>query len=126
MPKSTPARKKAVRALVLKRDGNKCQRCGVDVTYRLASIQHRRPRGVGGSALVDVASNLVLVCGSATTPGSCHNWMEHEDRTTANYEGWLIAKLSQVHPSNVPLLTIHGWVLLTDDGDRIPYISGVA
>lgn len=126
MPKATAQARREARAIVLERDQNTCQRCGVNLLYKLASVQHRRPRGAGGSALVDTPSNLVLVCGSATTPDSCHNWMEHEDRATANDQGWLIAKLSQTHPSNVPLLTIHGWVLLTDDGDRIPYISGVA
>lgn len=121
MPKATAKQRRDAREVVLERDQNTCQRCGIDLLYKLASIQHRRPRGAGGSALVDIPSNLVLVCGSATTPGSCHNWMEHEDRPAARVEGWLIPKLSRVHPSQVPLLTHRGWVLLADDGSSTPY-----
>lgn len=121
MPKSTRAAMDKVRGIVIIRDANTCQCCGIDVTLRLASFQHRIPRGMGGSALVDIPSNLILVCGSATTPRSCHNWMEHEDRDRAELIGYLIPKLSGVHPSTVPVLTQpHGWVLLDDLGNRTP------
>lgn len=114
----------AFRGVVLARDGTTCQCCGADVTLKLASIQHRIPRGMGGSRLVNIPSNGVLVCGSATTPGSCHNWMEHEARASAEQIGFLIPKLSGIHPSTVPLLTDpHGWVLLDDQGGRTPYIG---
>ena len=117
----------AFREVVLERDGTTCQLCGADVTYKLASVQHRKPRGMGGSALVDIPSNGVLVCGSATTPGSCHNWMEHEERQQAEDLGYLIPKLSGVHPSTVRLWTYpHGWVLLDDHGGRLPYVGEVA
>lgn len=117
----------AFREVVLARDGTTCQLCGADVTYRLASVQHRKPRGMGGSALVDIPSNGVLVCGSATTPGSCHNWMEHEERQQAEDLGYLIPKLSGIHPSTVRLWTYpHGWVLLDDHGNRLPYVGEVA
>jgi hypothetical protein len=114
----------AARAIVLARDGNTCQRCGTNLLYKLASIHHRRPRGMGGSADVNVASNMVLLCGSATTPGSCHEYAETQ-RGQARIEGWLIPKLSDIHPSEVPLLTFHGWRYLLDDGTWIS-IVGVA
>jgi hypothetical protein len=121
MPKSTASEMRAFRQVVLARDGTTCQCCGADCTLKLASIQHRIPRGMGGSALVNIPSNGVLVCGSATTPGSCHNWMEHENRAVAEAMGWLLPKLSGVSPSSVPLYTQpHGWVLLADDGTRTP------
>jgi len=124
MPKSTRAEMDAFREVVLARDGTTCQFCGEDVTNKLASIQHRIPRGMGGSRLVNIPSNGVLVCGSATTPGSCHNDIEHEDRKQAERLGYLIPKLSGIHPSTVPLWTFtHGWVLLDDTGGWIPYIG---
>jgi hypothetical protein len=114
----------AFREVVLARDGTTCQCCGIDVMYKLASIQHRIPRGAGGSALVNRASNGVLVCGSATTPGSCHNWMEHEDRIAAEQQGWLLPKCNpDIDPSRERLLTYRGWVLLDDSGGRLPYVG---
>ena len=117
MPKATRAEIEAARAVVLERDENTCQRCGVNVLYRLASIQHRIPRGSGGSAKVWQPSNLALVCGSGTTPGSCHNWMEHEDREQAEFDGWLLPKLNaDINTERELLFTIHGWVLFDDEG----------
>lgn len=123
MPKSSRRDMDAFREIVLARDGTTCQCCGIDVTYKLASIQHRIPRGMGGSRLVNIPSNGVLVCGSATTPSSCHNWMEHEDRAHAEAIGFLIPKLSGVHPSTVPILLPDGWHLLDDSGNRVPCIG---
>lgn len=126
MPKSTRAELDAFRAAVVRRDEITCQLCGVDVTYKLASVHHRIPRGMGGSRLVNVVSNGVLICGSATTPGSCHDFVEHVDRRRAEQFGYLIPKLSGAHPSEVPIWTRwHGWVLLTDDGNRVPCIGAV-
>lgn len=126
-PKSSRRDMDAFREVVLARDGTTCQMCGIDVTLKLASIQHRIPRGMGGSALVNIPSNGVLVCGSATTPDSCHNDIEHVSRREARRLGYLIPKLSGVHPSTVPLWTTpHGWVLLDDLGSRHPYIGEAA
>lgn len=111
MPKSSRSHLDKVRAVVLERDANMCQRCGVDLVHKLASVHHRRPRGAGGSALVNHPANMVLVCGSATSPG-CHRDIE-VDRARAETEGWLIPKLNGVKPSQVPLLPPDrvGWVL---------------
>jgi hypothetical protein len=122
MVKSLGATMSAFRRGVLERDGTTCQCCGIDVTNKLASIQHRIPRGAGGSIRVDRVSNGALVCGSATTPGSCHNWMEHEARTEAGRQGWLLPKNNpDINPEQEPILLFNGWHLLLDDGSRIPY-----
>ena len=112
----------AFRQGVLDRDGTTCQLCGADVTLKLASVQHRIPRGAGGSARVNRVSNGILVCGSATTPHSCHNWMEHEDRQGAEDLGYILPKLnSDIDPTQEPILTHEwGWVLLSDEGGRTP------
>lgn len=121
MPKSSRREMDAFREVVLARDGTTCQCCGVDVMHKLASIQHRIPRGAGGSALVNRPSNGVLVCGSATTPGSCHNWMEHEERAIAEAQGWLLPKCNaDIDPEQEPILLFDGWHLLSDDGSRTP------
>ena len=112
-----------VRAIVCERDGNTCQRCGGAVTHKLASLQHRIARGRGGSASERVwcPSNLALLCGSATTPGSCHNFVENEEREQGKAEGWVLPMNNPfIDPATEPVLTIWGWVLLSDDGSRTP------
>ena len=77
----------ALRARVYARDDGCCQRCG---TYCLSgphSIQHRRPRQMGGDRYANTPQNLVLLCGSATT--GCHEHVESH-RTDALAEGWLV------------------------------------
>lgn len=100
-----------VREAVLLRDGHHCRRCGRSVIDQPASIQHRLPRGRGGKPTL---ANLVLVCGSATTPGSCHDWMEHVDRAQAYDDGWLCR--TGEDPADVQVLTHDGWRFFTDDG----------
>lgn len=60
---------KATRALVWERDAGRCARCGLPIT-REWSLHHRVPRGAGGSRRPELNSpaNLVLLCGSATSP----------------------------------------------------------
>ena len=81
-PASAPAPQKAprdtgpsrsVRALVLERDGYRCARCGRPAGPGIGpySLQHRLARGVGGDSS---PSNLVVLCGSATT--LCHGEVE--------------------------------------------------
>lgn len=115
----------AVKGLVLDRAGGCCEICGArlhDGTGWVVahSHHHRRPRGAGGSSRADTnaASNLLLLCGSATTPGGCHADVE-KSRERALAYGWLIHQGQD--PGAQPVLVRDGWggmrrVLLTDDG----------
>lgn len=51
-----------VRDLVYKRDGGRCVHCGA--TEGLG-LQHRINKGVGGSKLLDIPSNLLTFCNIA-------------------------------------------------------------
>lgn len=65
---------RATRAAVLRRDGFACARCGKPCGPGIAaySLQHRKARGVGGDSS---APNLLLLCGTATSP-DCHAAVE--------------------------------------------------
>jgi hypothetical protein len=80
-----------VRAAVLIRDGYACAACGASVIGRPRSIQHRRARGMGGTSWpgVNLASNLVTLCGSATSPGGCHLRAEQRDPKMHERGFWL-------------------------------------
>lgn len=80
----------AIRHAVLRRDAWQCQRCGRSITGIRAGIQHRRPRGMGGSKLLHTMANLVLLCGWADDPDTCTHWVERQDRTGATRDGWLV------------------------------------
>lgn len=85
------------RAAVYAREGMQCAACGValgDGAWK--SIQHRVRRQVGGNGL----PNLVLLCGSATSPG-CHR--KAEDRIDEMHAAgfWLRA---DENPAEVPIL----------------------
>lgn len=82
-----PTRK--VKEAVLDRDDRTCQRCRKDLVATRApySRQHLLPRGRGGG---NGMGNLALVCGSATTPGMCHDEIEHQARGRCTMEGWLV------------------------------------
>jgi 5-methylcytosine-specific restriction endonuclease McrA len=72
------------RAAVLIRDGYACVRCGQPCGPGIGSysLQHRVARGVGGG---NGMSNLILLCGSATT--GCHAVAEARHRDD-NAAGW--------------------------------------
>lgn len=106
--------------LILERAQHSCEACGASVGDRRGfdwSVQHRRPRRMGGTrwAGINLPSNLLILCGSATTPGSCHHFAENW-RASSVASGWLV--LSRVDPATVPVLVLHGsrWVYLGDDG----------
>lgn len=80
----------AMRRDVLRRDEWLCQRCGRSITGIRAGLQHRRPRGMGGSKRLHTMANLVLLCGWPGDPGTCTEWVEHEDRAAAYAQGWLV------------------------------------
>lgn len=85
---STRIRKK-LRDALLDRDKYLCQRCGRHVLVIGYSLQHRRPKQMGGSKLLDTMPNLVTMCGDATDPRGCHAWAE-SNRLEAQAFGWLV------------------------------------
>jgi hypothetical protein len=110
-----------VRVLVMERDNRCCQGCGTSVLGRPYSIQHRDARGMGGTSdpAANSPSNLVLLCGSATTPGSCHLACEERDPVMHKRGFWL--KRGE-DPERVPVMIagpgylIAAWLL--PDGTR--------
>lgn len=102
-----------VRRAVRLRDAGKCRRCGRWLANIPASIQHRLPRGRGGNARM---SNLVLLCGSATTPGSCHEWAESQ-RAQAYAAGWLVR--TGYDTADIPMVTTDGALLWLDDAGGV-------
>lgn len=102
-----------VRETVLARDNLACARCGCSIYLHGYSIHHRRPRGMGGSKRpeTDLPANLLTLCGSGTT--GCHGWVER-NRGDALSAGFLLRQNQD--PEEVPVQTIRGRVLLTNDG----------
>lgn len=116
--------------VVLERAQHSCEVCGIGLGDRRGvdySIHHRLPRQMGGTrwAGCNLPSNLLLVCGSATTPGGCHATIESH-RAGAVAAGWLV--LSRTDPARVAcLITRDRWVYLNDSGeysDEPPEASG--
>ena len=107
--------RKFVRDLVLDRDQGCCVRCGVEVydpdtdrLFRMYSLQHRAPRGMGGTKnpVINSPVNLVTLCGSGTT--GCHGWVETH-REEARVYGWAVSRHQD--PAVVPMLHAYrGWV----------------
>ena len=106
---------KATRVLVLNRARYRCERCGVSLSESYHySLHHRTPRGMGGSRDIrlNLASNLVAICGSGTT--DCHGWIE-SNRSVSEDDGWLVSRYQEV--AEVPLqIWGVGWRYLTDEG----------
>ena len=106
-----------VRAAVLARDGWRCVRCGADITAAPYSLQHRRARGVGGTRRENTNSpaNLIVLCGSATSAGGCHQHVESR-RHEAKGCGWAIP-LAASDPAEWRVWTYdRGWIFLDHDG----------
>lgn len=109
--------------LVLERAQYSCEACGSEVGDRRGedwSIQHRRPRGMGGSRWpgINKPSNLMILCGSATT--GCHGFAESH-RTAAVAAGWLIQH--RADPAREPVLIRKAWMLLDDEGNATPTVG---
>lgn len=116
-----PTRK--TRMLVLERDEYACVACGRSIAGGFYSIQHRQARGMGGTSdrAVNSPVNLVVLCGSATTPGSCHLACEKRDEEMHARGYWL---QSGEDPALVPVMVFseHGSGLmawLTHDGGYV-------
>ena len=120
MPRRYTGPSPEVVSAVLERAQYSCEACGIGLGPRRGedwSVQHRRPRAMGGTRWpgVNMPSNLMILCGSATTPGSCHEFAE-TNRASAVAAGWLV--LSRSDPRMAPCLVEHGsrWVYLDDLG----------
>lgn len=97
------------RETVLNRDDYTCAGCGQDVRHvQWYSIQHRKARGVGGG---NDLSNLVTLCGSATSQG-CH-WLceQRSDEMTAR---GLVVR-SHEEPKDIPVVLWTGRRVYLDD-----------
>lgn len=98
-----------LRALVYARDNWQCQGCGVAVKgMDWRSVQHRQARGVGGR---NSAENLIVLCGSATSPG-CHLRCENRDADMIA-RGFVV--WSWQDPAEVPVELWDGRRILLDD-----------
>ncbi|QKW15327.1 HNH endonuclease [Verrucosispora sp. NA02020] len=106
-------------ATVVARDFGRCARCGGPVSGQRGvdySVHHRRARAMGGTVRPDTnePQNLLLLCGSATSPDGCHHRVE-SSRAEAYELGFLVRQAQD--PAEVPVLhAVHGRVLLADDG----------
>lgn len=80
---------------LFERAQSRCEACGYGLLRngrgRYWSAQHRRARGMGGTRWpgINLASNLLILCGSATSPGGCHYFAETRD-TYAEDCGWFV------------------------------------
>lgn len=95
--------------------------CGVlfMVVGQMHSFHHRKPKGMGGSALLENASNLVSLCGLGNADG-CHG-KAHQNPQWARNHGWIVAR--SLDPIAVPVDTHEGWRYLADDGSWSAYES---
>jgi hypothetical protein len=125
-PRDTGPSKK-MRDAVLQRDDHTCQRCGGDLGGKPYSLQHRLPRGRGGT---NTMCNLIAVCGSATTPDMCHDDIEHQARKQATREGFLVPSSPHITPESWPVLRFRdhwampgeaGWVECEPHPDQLTW-----
>lgn len=107
---------KSVRRAVLDREDGCCAMCGKSLWGQWYSLQHRRARGSGGSKAPDTnqPQNLVAVCGSATSAGGCHQWIESHP-VEAERVGYRVPQGGE--PVLFPIrIKGRGWNLLNADG----------
>lgn len=104
-----------VRQIVLERDLHTCQLCGRYIYGDTYSLQHRVARGMGSSGRdwKNLPANLVTVCGHATEPGKCHQFIESHP-AEAERLGYRVRQ--GANPASVPVKTYRGWLLLDNDG----------
>lgn len=113
---STGPTKEAVEA-ALERAGFSCMICNHMLGDRRGvdwSIQHRRPRGKGGTRWpgINLLSNIGPLCGSGVD--GCHGEVESY-RAAAVDDGWLVKW--PLDPATIPvLLHRERYVYLTNDG----------
>lgn len=110
----------ATRQLIKERAGGCCERCGKTITGD-HSIHHRKPRGMGGTRdpKANSPANLVLLCGSATTPDGCHTGVERF-RESAITTGYIVSRSAD--PELIPIKMASGWWFLRPDGTKLPTV----
>lgn len=95
----------------LERDGHKCLHCG---TTEGLVPQHRRNRGMGGSRLRNIPSNIIVLC------SGYNGLIEQDDRAASQAVayGWKVVGMDA--PSMVPVYDrgAQGWYLLDDNYGR--------
>lgn len=117
---------RGTRELVLERDDYRCASCSIPILGKPYSLQHRNARGMGGTSnpAANSPANLITLCGSATSPGGCHLLCEQRDREMHALGFWLE---NGQDPAATPVLhAVHGWVLLSPDGEVWPIPTGGA
>lgn len=115
-PKRDTGPDRATRELAFERDLHACAWCGKQLLTGPRSLQHRQARGMGGRTdpSVNRPSNLIWLCGTATTPGGCHLFAEQRSEEARVAGLWVP---SWQDPARVPVLhAAYGVVLLADDG----------
>lgn len=115
-PRASRKDVEAARSLVRSRDGHRCQMCGQSIVDTPSAIHHRIPKGMGGSALLEHASNLIRLCGNGNADG-CHGFA-HSNPEWARAMGWILWRSQD--SMVVPVHTIEGWYTLDDLGSRTP------
>lgn len=124
MPRPTRGDWSKAREVVWVRDSHFCQMCGRSIINGESSTHHRVNRGMGGSGRLERPSLLIRACGNGIT--GCHGRVTTQPRW-AERIGWLLPKNNpQLDPTREPILTVHGWVLLDDLGNRTPCEPAVA
>jgi len=107
------------RPVVFRRDGRECVVAGLFEAVRWPcggglTVQHRRGRGMGGSALGDSPEALVSMC-------AVHNVLQTAnpdfDRVCKRF-GWSVPRwAADLHAmSRIPVRYADGWFLLSGDG----------
>lgn len=91
----------------LERDGGKCLHCGA--TEGLVP-QHRQNRGMGGSKLRNLPSNIIVFC------STMNNAIEADARLAADAVayGWKVQSFDDPAMTPVYDRTAQGWFLLDD------------
>lgn len=112
---------KKLRDMIIARAEASCDRCAKYLPGQQYSLQHRRARGAGGRSGAHTPANLIVLCGTANSPGSCHNFVENtgEGRTEAYALGFAIRGEAQ-KPEGVPIFRHLATWVIPGDGVWIP------
>jgi hypothetical protein len=101
------------------RDGGRCFKCGRRLVFENRgmgwSAHHRTPRGSGGSKAwwINLAANIILLCGSGVT--GCHGEAETH-RKDAERDGIIVRHGIRL-PADIPVVHFqHGPIYLTNKG----------